>query len=73
MMHAEIECLRNARLTGGYHNTVLCAPAARDFMQAHGIEVMDLDWAECRILMEEYIISHPVCLVNSRQLLVGLK
>ncbi|HQE72172.1 MAG TPA: deaminase, partial [Methanothrix soehngenii] len=23
MMHAEIDCLRNARLTGGYHNTVL--------------------------------------------------
>jgi hypothetical protein len=57
MMHAEIECLRNARLTGGYHNTVLCAPAARDFMQAHGIEVMDLDWAECRILMEEYVTT----------------
>jgi len=83
MMHAEIECLRNARLTGGYHNTVLyttlmpcymcagavvyfgikkvvvgearSAPAARDFMQAHGIEVVDLDWAECRMLMEEYI------------------
>lgn len=31
------------------------APAARDFMQAHGIEVVDLDWAECRMLMEEYI------------------
>lgn len=83
MMHAEIDCLRNARLTGGYHNTVLyttlmpcymcagavfyfgikkvvvgeamSAPAARDFMEAHGIEVVDLDLAECRMLMEEYI------------------
>jgi len=83
MMHAEIDCLRSARLTGGYHNTVLyttlmpcymcagavvyfgikrvvvgearSAPAAREFMEAHGIEVVDLDLAECREMMEEYI------------------
>lgn len=83
MMHAEIDCLRSARLTGGYHNTVLyttlmpcymcagavvyfgikkvvvgearSAPAARDFMEAHGIEVVDLNLAECREMMEEYI------------------
>lgn len=23
LMHAEIDCLRNARLTGGYHNTII--------------------------------------------------
>jgi cytosine deaminase len=23
LMHVEIDCLRNARLTGGYHNTTL--------------------------------------------------
>lgn len=83
MMHAEIDCLRSARLTGGYHNTVLyttlmpcymcagavvyfgikkvvvgearSAPAAREFMEAHGIEVVDLDQRECREMMEEYI------------------
>ena len=83
MMHAEIDCLRSARLTGGYHNTVLyttlmpcymcagavvyfgikrvvvgearSAPAARDFMEAQGIEVVDLNLAECQEMMEEYI------------------
>ena len=83
LMHAEIDCLRHARLTGGYHNTTLystlmpcflcagaavqfgikkvvvgeakSAPAARNFMQSHGIEVMDLDLPECRQMMEEYI------------------
>lgn len=83
MMHAEIDCLRSARLTGGYHNTVLyttlmpcymcagavvyfgirkvvvgearSAPAARDFMEAHGIEVVDLEQRECREMMEEYV------------------
>ena len=83
LMHAEIDCLRDARLTGGYHNTILystlmpcylcagavvqfgimkvvvgeasSAPEARDFMESHGIEVVDLDLKECRELMEEYI------------------
>lgn len=83
MMHAEIDCLRSARLTGGYHNTVLyttlmpcymcagavvyfgikkvvvgearSAPEARDFMEAHGIEVVDLEQRECRDMMEEYV------------------
>lgn len=83
MMHAEIDCLRSARLIGGYHNTVLyttlmpcymcagavvyfgirkvvvgearSAPAARDFMEAHGIEVLDLEQRECREMMEEYV------------------
>jgi len=83
LMHAEIDCLRDARLTGGYHNTILystlmpcylcagavvqfgikkvvvgeasSAPQARDFMESHGIEVVDLDLKECRELMEGYI------------------
>jgi cytosine deaminase len=83
LMHAEIDCLRNARLTGGYHNTMLystlmpcylcagaivqfgikkvvvgesnSAPEASDFMESHGIEVVNLDLKECRELMERYI------------------
>jgi cytosine deaminase len=83
LMHAEIDCLRDARLTGGYHNTILystlmpcylcagavvqfgikkvvvgeasSAPEARNFMESHGIEVVDLDLKECRELMEGYI------------------
>ena len=83
LMHAEIDCLRRARLTGGYHNTILystlmpcylcagaivqfgikkvivgeakSAPAAGDFMQSHGIEVVDLDLPQCREMMDEYI------------------
>lgn len=83
LMHAEIDCLRSARLTGGYHGTVLysslmpcylcagavvqfgirkvvsgesgSAPGAREFMEKHGVEVVDLDLEECRGLMEEYI------------------
>ncbi|HQI55015.1 MAG TPA: deaminase, partial [Methanothrix soehngenii] len=31
------------------------APAARDFMQAHGIEVVDLNLGECREMMEKYV------------------
>ena len=87
LMHAEIDCLRNARLTGGYHNTIiystlmpcyLCAgaivqfgikkvvvgesnsaPEASDFMESHGIEVINLDLKECRELMEMYIKENP--------------
>ncbi len=83
LMHAEIDCLRNARLTGGYHNTrlyttlmpcYLCAgavvqfgikkvvvgesnsaPEASDFMESHGIEVVNLNLRACRELMETYI------------------
>lgn len=83
LMHAEIDCLRNARLTGGYHNTILystlmpcylcagavvqfgikkvvigedvSAPGASEFMRSHGIEVVNLNLKECRVLMEGYI------------------
>ena len=87
LMHAEIDCLRNARLTGGYIGTTLystmmpcylcagaavqfginrvvageaeSAPEAREFMESHGIEVVDLDLAECKELLAEFIRRHP--------------
>lgn len=87
LMHAEIDCLRNARLTGGYRNTILystlmpcyfcagaavqfgirkvvvgeasSAPEARDFMESHGIEVIDLELEECKGLMRIYIEKNP--------------
>jgi cytosine deaminase len=31
------------------------APEASDFMESHGIEVVNLDLKECRELMERYI------------------
>jgi cytosine/creatinine deaminase len=86
IMHAEIDCLRAARLTGGYHNTILystlmpcylcagavvqfgikkvvvgearSAPAALEFMRSHGIEVVDLDIAECREMMKQYVAEN---------------
>ena len=82
LLHAEMDCLRHARLTGGYHNTILystlmpcylcagamvqfgikkvvvgearSAPAALEFMQSHGIEVVDLDLPECKEMMQRY-------------------
>lgn len=32
---------------------------ARDFMEAHGVEVIDLDLAECKELMAEFINKNP--------------
>ncbi len=86
LMHAEMDCLRHARLTGGYHNTILystlmpcylcagamvqfgikkevvgearSAPAALEFMQSHGIEVVDQDLPECRMMMERYVAEN---------------
>lgn len=34
------------------------APAARDFMLSHGIEVVNLEIAQCREMMEEYISNN---------------
>ncbi|NCJ08573.1 nucleoside deaminase [Synechococcales cyanobacterium C] len=35
-------------------------PGAREFMESHGVEVIDLDLSECRQLMEDFISHHPV-------------
>jgi cytosine deaminase len=34
-------------------------PGGRDFMESHGVEVVDLDDAECIALMERFIREHP--------------
>ncbi len=87
VIHAEIDCLRNAGRIGVYKDTILystlmpcylCAGAsvqfgikkviagecetftgAREFMESHGIEVIDLDLAECKNLMKEFIKNNP--------------
>lgn len=87
LIHAEIDCLRNARLTGGYHGMTLyttlmpcymcagtlyqfgikkvvagesvSAPHAREFLDSHEIEVIDLDNDECKTLLQEYIHENP--------------
>jgi cytosine deaminase len=87
VLHAEIDCLRNAGRVGRYAGAVLystlmpcylCAgaavqfriknvvagesrnfPGAREFMESHGIEVVDLDLAECRDMMARFIELNP--------------
>lgn len=87
VVHAEIDCLRNAGRIGNYHDTVLystlmpchlCAGAvvqfgikkvvvgesktfrgAREFMESHGVEVLDLNLAECKRMMRDFIAAHP--------------
>lgn len=87
IIHAEIDCLRNAGRLGTYRDTVLystlmpcylCAGAAvqfgiskvvagesqnfsgaREFMEDHGIEVIDLRIPECIQIMEEFIDKNP--------------
>lgn len=34
-------------------------PGAREFMESKGVEVIDLDLAECRKIMEEFIKKNP--------------
>ncbi|MDS3861787.1 nucleoside deaminase [Thermosynechococcaceae cyanobacterium BACA0444] len=34
-------------------------PGAREFMEAHGVEVIDLDLAECKQLMGDFITANP--------------
>jgi cytosine/creatinine deaminase len=34
-------------------------PGAREFMESHGVEVIDLNLDECQQLMKEFIQSHP--------------
>ncbi|HSQ94043.1 MAG TPA: nucleoside deaminase [Methanoregula sp.] len=87
VIHAEIDCLRNAGRIGSYRDTVLystlmpcylCAGAAvqfgvqkvvagesknftgaREFMEEHGIEVIDLNLSECIQMMGDFIRLHP--------------
>ncbi len=87
VLHAEIDCLRNAGRVGSYKDTVLystlmpcylCAGAvvqfaikkvvagesetftgAREFMESHGVEVVDLRLGECVTLMREFIAKNP--------------
>lgn len=35
-------------------------PGTREFMESHGIEVVDLDLAECVEMMEKFIAENPV-------------
>ncbi len=87
ILHAEIDCLRNAGRVGYYGDTVLystlmpcylCAgavvqfgikrvvvgeaetfPGAPEFLQQHGVQVVNLDLAECKQLMTAFIQNHP--------------
>jgi len=87
ILHAEIDCLRNAGRLGTYKDTViystlmpcyLCAGAivqfgikkviagesktfagAKEFMESHGVAVTDLNLAECKQLMKEFIENNP--------------
>jgi len=87
IMHAEIDCLRNAGPVVSYAGTTLystlmpcflCAgavvqfkikrvvagesetfPGARDFMQSHGVDVIDLDLEECKRMMRKFIEESP--------------
>jgi cytosine/creatinine deaminase len=87
ILHAEIDCLRNAGRIGNYRGTTLystlcpcylCAgavvqfgikkvmvgesetfPGATEFMESHGVEVINLDLEECKSLMQEFIQKNP--------------
>ncbi len=87
IVHAEIDCLRNAGRLGSYSGTTLystlmpcylCAgavvqfkikrvivgesttfPGAKEFMESHGVEVIDLDLDECKQLMQQFIDKNP--------------
>jgi cytosine deaminase len=87
VIHAEIDCLRNAGRIGTYRDTVLystlmpcylCAGAAvqfgiqkvvagesqnfagaREFMEEHGIEVIDLNHAGCIRMRGDFLRKNP--------------
>jgi len=87
VVHAEIDCLRQAGRIGSYRETILystlmpcylCAgavvqfgikkvyagesetfPGAREFMESHGVEVIDLNLEECKQLMRQFIQTNP--------------
>lgn len=86
IIHAEIDCLRNAGRVGSYKGTTLystlmpcylCSGAvvqfgikkvivgesetfagAPEFMRSHGVEVVNLDIEECKVMMREFIKDH---------------
>ncbi len=87
MLHAGIDCLRNAGRIPNYAECTLyttlmpcylCAGAvvqfgigkviaaesenfagAREFLEVHGVEVLDLNLAVCRTMMRAFIETHP--------------
>lgn len=87
VLHAEIDCLRNAGRIRSYagctlYSTLmpcyLCAGAAvqfgigkvvagesknfagaREFLESHGVEVLDLDLDVCKEMMGTFIEEHP--------------
>ncbi|MAT59688.1 MAG: nucleoside deaminase [Melioribacteraceae bacterium] len=88
IIHAEIDCLRNAGRIGSYKDTVLYStlmpcylcggaivqfgikkviagesktfPGSKEFLESHGVEVIDLDLEECKNLMNNFIEENPV-------------
>ena len=86
ILHAEIDCLRNAGRIGSYSDTVLystlmpcylCAgavvqfgikkvvagesdtfPGARQFMEQHGVKLIDLDLQQCKDTMNHFIAEN---------------
>ena len=69
LMHAEIDCLRHARLTGGYHNTTLystlmpcflCAGAVVQF----GIKKVIVGEAKSAPVAREFMRSHGIEVVD---------
>ena len=87
VMHAEIDCLRNAGRIRNYRDTVLystlmpcylCAgavvqfriktviageadtfPGAQEFMQSHGVEVINLNLEQCKQMMRDFSSANP--------------
>ena len=86
VIHAEIDCLRNAGRIGSYKDTILYStlmpcylcggaivqfgikkvfagesesfPGSKEFMEAHGVAVFNLDLDECKTLMSNFIKSN---------------
>ncbi len=87
ILHAEIDCLRNAGRIGKYDKTVLystlmpcylCAGAivqfgikkvvvgesetftgAKEFLEFHGVKIIDLNLDECKQLMKKFMQTNP--------------
>lgn len=87
VIHAEIDCLRNAGRIGTYKDTILYStlmpcylcggaivqfgikkvyagesktfPGSKEFMESHGVTVIDLDNGECKKLMDDFIKANP--------------